>query len=116
MRRLHFVTIFVAAGILISQSPALGQTFRTYRCFDGSQFVLAFYEGDKRAHVQLDGKALTLPKRISLSGSRYAKGGISLRIIGTDIVLKRGRQSTECITRPWVGQLGRMIELDNRVG
>lgn len=112
MRHRDFIAIFGAAGIFISQSPVFGQTFRTYRCFDGSQFVLAFYEGDKRAHVQLDGKALTLPKRISLSGSRYAKGNVSLRIINTDIVLKRGKQSTECITRPWVGSLltGEMIE------
>lgn len=112
MRRRDFIAIFGAAGIFISQSPVFGQTFRTYRCFDGSQFVLAFYEGDKRAHVQLDGKALTLPKRISLSGSRYAKGNVSLRILNTDIILKRGKQSTECITRPWVGSLlpGEMIE------
>jgi len=112
MSRREFITVFAAVGILISQSPVFAQTFRTYRCYDGSQFVLAFYEGDKRAHVQLDGKALTLPKRISLSGSRYAKGDISLRIINTDIILKRGKQSTECITRPWVGSLspGEMIE------
>ena len=103
MRRRDLITIFAAAGILINQSPVFGQTFRTYRCYDGSQFVLAFYEGDKRAHVQLDGKALTLPKRISLSGSRYAKGDISLKITKTGITLKRGKQSTECITRPWVG-------------
>jgi SnoaL-like polyketide cyclase len=43
MRRRDLITIFGAAGILISQSPVFGQTFRTYRCFDGSQFVLAFY-------------------------------------------------------------------------
>jgi len=101
MRRRDLITIFAAAGILINQSPVFGQTFRTYRCYDGSQFVLAFYEGDKRAHVQLDGKALTLPKRISLSGSRYAKGDISLRITKTAITLKRGKQSTECVTRSW---------------
>jgi membrane-bound inhibitor of C-type lysozyme len=111
MRR-NFIAIFGVAGILISQSPVFGQTFRTYRCFDGSQFVLAFFEGDKRAHLQLDGRAITLSKRISLSGSRYSKGDISLRIAGTDITLKRGKQSTECITRPWVGSLlpGEMTE------
>ena len=105
MRRCDFITIFGAAGILISQSPVFAQTFRTYNCYDGSQFILAFFEGDKRAHLQLDGKAVTLPKRISLSGSRYAKGDISLRITKTVITLKRGKQSTECITRSWLGSL-----------
>jgi hypothetical protein len=105
MRRSDFVTIIVAAGILIGQLPVFAQTFRTYRCYDGSQFILALFEGDKRAHLQLDGKAVTLPKRISLSGSRYAKGDISLRITKTGITLKRGKQSTECITRSWVGSL-----------
>jgi Membrane-bound lysozyme-inhibitor of c-type lysozyme len=105
MRRRHIVTIVGAAGILIGQSPVFAQTFHTYRCYDGSQFVLAFFEDDKRAHLQLDGKAVTLPKRISLSGSRYAKGDISLRITKTVITLKRGKQSTECITRSWVGSL-----------
>jgi len=102
MTRRDFISIFAATAILISQSQAFGETFRTYRCYDGSQFVLAFFEGDKRAHVQLDGKAMTLRKRLSLSGARYAKGDISMRIKGTDIILRRGKQSTECITRPWV--------------
>jgi hypothetical protein len=101
MRRRDFITIFGAAGILIGQSPVFAQTLRTYNCYDGSQFILAFFEGDKRAHLQLDGKAITLPKRIALSGSRYAKGDISLRITKTAITLKRGKQSTECITRSW---------------
>src|SRR5215470_19561778 len=102
MRRSYFITILGAGGILIVQSPLFAQTFRTYRCYDGSQFILAFFEGDKRAHLQLDGKAISLPRRISLSGSRYAKGDISLRITQTGITLRRGKQSTECITRSWV--------------
>jgi hypothetical protein len=104
MRR-DFVTIVAAVGMFIGQSPVSAQTFRTYRCFDGSQFILALFEGDKRAHLQLDGRAVTLPKRISLSGPRYAKGNISLRITKAGITLKRGKQSTECITRSWVGSL-----------
>jgi len=102
MRQRGFVATMGAAGILIGQSPVFAQTFRTYNCYDGSQFILAFFEGDKRAHLQLDGKAITLPKRISLSGSRYAKGDISLRITKTVVTLKRGKQSTECITRSWL--------------
>jgi len=103
MKQRNFIAMLGVAGVLTSQPPAFAETFRTYRCYDGSQFVIAFYEGDKRAHLQLDGRALTLPKRISLSGSRYAKGDVSIRIKNTDIVLKRGKQSTECITRQWPG-------------
>jgi len=105
MRRSYFITILGAGGILIVQSPLFAQTFHTYRCYDGSQFILAFFEGDKRAHLQLDGRAVTLSKRISLSGTRYSKGDISLRITNAGITLKRGKQSTECITRQWVGSL-----------
>ncbi len=105
MKRRDFITIFAAAAIIFGQSPVSAQTFRTYRCYDGSQFVLAIYQGDKRAHLQLDGKAITLPKRISLSGSRYARGNITLRITESAATLKRGKQSTECITRNWVGWL-----------
>jgi membrane-bound inhibitor of C-type lysozyme len=101
MRRRDLITIFGAVGILIGQSPVFAQTFLTYNCYDRSQFILAFFEGDKRAHLQLDGKTITLPKRIALSGSRYAKGDISLRITKTVITLKRGKQSTECVTRSW---------------
>jgi membrane-bound inhibitor of C-type lysozyme len=99
MRRRDFITIIGVAGILIGQLPVFAQTFRTYRCYDGSEFILALFEGDKRAHLQLDGKAVTLPKRVSLSGSRYAKGDVMLRITKTVTTLKRGKQSTECIAR-----------------
>ena len=96
MSRHMLVTFFAATGILAGQCPADAQTFSTYRCGDGSEFIAAFYEGDSRAHLQLDGKAITLPKRMSMSGSRYAKGGITLRITKTAATLKRGRRSTEC--------------------
>jgi hypothetical protein len=39
MMRRDFITIFGAAGILIGQSPVFAQTFRTYNCYDGSQFI-----------------------------------------------------------------------------
>jgi membrane-bound inhibitor of C-type lysozyme len=72
MRRRKFITLLGAAGIVIRKLPVSAQTFVTYRCHDGSEFIVAFYEGDRRAHLQLDGKAVALPRRISLSGSRYA--------------------------------------------
>ncbi|HYC17013.1 MAG TPA: MliC family protein [Pseudolabrys sp.] len=100
MRRQISITLFCAAVILAGQLPARAQTFFTYQCRDGSEFIAAFFEGDRRAHLQLDGKALTLPKRLSMSGSRYAKGGITLRITKTAVTLKRGQQLTECKIKP----------------
>jgi|SRR4051794_18078273 membrane-bound inhibitor of C-type lysozyme len=61
-------------------SPASAQTFRDYSCADGSRFIVAFYPYDKRAHVQLDGRAMALSKRLSLSGARYVRGDVSLKV------------------------------------
>ena len=73
-------TIF-GAGLCVmmmaaAPSAALAQSsFRNYRCADGAQFIVGFFQYDKRAHLQLDGKALTLPRRVALSGSRYQGNG-----------------------------------------
>ena len=96
MRRWTFITLIGAMGIMLGQPPALAQTFLNYHCRDGSEFVLAMYEYDRRAHVQLDGKAVALARRVSVSGSRYANGGITLRITKAGTTLKRGKRSTEC--------------------
>ena len=99
MPRYIFITVLGIVGILTGQLPAGAQTFFSYQCGDGSEFVAAFYEGDKRAHLQLDGKAVALSKRVSLSGSRYAKGDITLTITKTVTTLKRGKRLTECKLR-----------------
>jgi membrane-bound inhibitor of C-type lysozyme len=100
MRRLMITTFAGAAAVLICRLPAQAQTFFTYRCVDGSQFVAAFYEGDTRAHLQLDGKAIALSKRLSMSGSRYTKGDTTLRITKTGTTLRRGKRLTECKPTP----------------
>jgi len=100
MRGQIFTGFFSAAVILASQLPVRAETFFAYRCSDGSEFITAFFEGDTRAHLQLDGKALTLSKRISMSGSRYTKDDITLRIKKTATTLKRGKQLTECKVKP----------------
>ena len=98
MRQRILITLFSAAAIAISQSSGFAQTFLTYRCRDGSEFIVAFYDGDKRAHLQLDGKAVALQRRMSIAGPRYAKGDITLRITKTVTTLKRGKRLTECTT------------------
>ncbi|MGF6310125.1 hypothetical protein ABIB82_003250 [Bradyrhizobium sp. i1.8.4] len=62
-----------------SAAPAQS-AFRNYHCADGTQFIAAFFNGDTRAHLQLGGKAVTLKKRLSLTGTRYGGGGVTLEI------------------------------------
>jgi membrane-bound inhibitor of C-type lysozyme len=74
------------------QSPASAQTFQSYRCGDGAQFIVAFYDADSRAHLQLDGAAMALGKRYTLSGSRYAGGGVTLRFTNAGVTLRHARR------------------------
>ena len=78
------ITIFGAALLVaaVAAGPsALAQTtFKNYRCADGTQFIVGFFQYDSRAHLQLDGKAVTLARRLSLSGSRYSGSGVTLRL------------------------------------
>lgn len=92
--------LLIVAGALAAAAPqATAQGFATYHCRDGSEFVAAFYEGDKRAHLQLDGKAVALSKRVALSGTRYVRRDITLRFSKTGVTLTRGKQTTICALR-----------------
>ena len=92
-----FGAVLFVAGIALGPSPALAQTFQSYRCADGSQFIVGFFEYDKRAHLQIDGRAVTLAKRLSLSGSRYSGGGVTLNITKAGTTVKHGRRpATAC--------------------
>ena len=79
-------------GLVTGASPAAAQTFRTYGCADGTQFIVGFFQYDKRAHLQIDGKAVALSKRIALSGSRYSGGGIVLNIAKAGATIKHGKR------------------------
>jgi membrane-bound inhibitor of C-type lysozyme len=81
----------------IGSSSVRAQTFQTYRCADGSQFIVGFFEYDQRAHLQIDGRAVTLRKRLTLAGSRYSGGGVTLKITGTGVAVKHARRPlTSC--------------------
>ena len=70
-----------AVAMATVPSAAFAQSsFRNYRCADGAQFIVGFFQYDSRAHLQLDGKAVTLAKRLALSGSRYTGSGVTLKI------------------------------------
>ena len=72
--------VLFIAGIMVGSSPASAQTFESYRCADGTRFVVGFYPYDSRAYLQLDGRAITLRKRLAFSGARYSGSGVTLVI------------------------------------
>jgi membrane-bound inhibitor of C-type lysozyme len=81
-----------AAGTLADVPLALAQTFQTYRCADGTHFIVAFYPYDTRAYMQIDSRAVTLAKRLALSGSRYSGGGVALKITKAGITISHARR------------------------
>jgi membrane-bound inhibitor of C-type lysozyme len=93
-----FGAALCAAAAAAGPSPGFAQTtFQNYRCADGSQFIVGFFEYDKRAHLQIDGKSLTLGKRLALSGSRYSGSGATLTITKAGTTLKHARRpATTC--------------------
>jgi membrane-bound inhibitor of C-type lysozyme len=97
------LAITIAGGIFCARQ-ADAQTFRTYRCADGTQFIVGFYDGDNRAFVQIDGEPVMLGKRLTVSGARYSGAGITLKIPGSGATtvkhLKRPETTCAVIERP----------------
>src|ERR1700730_272659 len=81
-----------AGGTLAVVPRALAQSFRTYRCTDGTQFIVAFYPYDTRAYMQIDGSRLRPASRLALWGSRYSGGGVTLKITKAGTTVKRSRR------------------------
>ncbi|TWI06573.1 MliC family protein [Bradyrhizobium daqingense] len=78
--------------------PTNAQTFQTYHCADGTQFIVGFYDGDKRAFLQIDGEPVTLARRLAVSGARYSGAGVTLKIpkTGPTMVKHLKRPVTAC--------------------
>jgi membrane-bound inhibitor of C-type lysozyme len=87
-----FGTALSVAAVAAGSSAALAQTFQSYRCADGTQFIVGFFEYDQRAHLQIDGKAVTLGRRLTLSGSRYSGGGVTLKITKTATTIRHAKR------------------------
>jgi len=86
------MTAFAGASTAQAQT-----TFKTYRCADGTEFIVGFFQYDKRAHMQVDGKAVTLLKRLALTGASYSGGGVTLRTTKSGTTIKVGkRKMTAC--------------------
>jgi len=97
-RHKAIILAFIAlAGGTLNASRATAQTFQGYRCADGTQFIVGFYDYDKRAFLQIDGKAVPLEKRPTLKGTRYSGAGITLKIGKTGTTVKHlKRPVTAC--------------------
>ena len=92
-----FAAAICIAGIAACPSPASAQTFQNYRCADGTQFIVGFFDRDSRAHLQVDGRELALGKRLALSGSHYSGSGVSLKFAKAGTTLKLAeRPATAC--------------------
>jgi membrane-bound inhibitor of C-type lysozyme len=91
--RIFGATLFFV-GFAISLSSAAAQSFQSYRCADGTQFIVGFFEYDKRVHLQIDGKAVTLGRRLALSGAHYAGRGVTLKITRAGATVKHARRPT----------------------
>jgi hypothetical protein len=88
-----FGAALCALGAATGSVPAFAQSvFQSYRCADGSQFMVGFYQYDKRAHLQIGGKALALARRLALSGSSYSGAGVTLKITKAGTTLKYARR------------------------
>jgi membrane-bound inhibitor of C-type lysozyme len=97
-RAFVFGATIAAAGPMAAAPRALAQTtLQNYRCGDGTKFV-AFYPGDSRAHMQIDGREVTRAKRLAISGARYSGGGVRLQItgVGTIMIKHVKRPLTAC--------------------
>jgi membrane-bound inhibitor of C-type lysozyme len=91
------LAFMVLAGGTLNASRATAQTFQGYRCADGTQFIVGFYDDDKRAFLQIDGNAVPLAKRLTLTGARYSGAGITLKIGKTGTTVKHlKRPVTAC--------------------
>jgi hypothetical protein len=87
----------LALGVLGFAASAQAQTYYHYECDDGAKFEVAFYPETKAAYLQVDGKSLMLPKRLSLISQRFKQNGISLAMRGGGkAILKHAGKTSQC--------------------
>jgi len=92
-----FGAAFLIAGVAAGLSAAHAQSFESYRCTDGTQFIVGFYPYDSRAYLQIDGRAVTLKKRLAVSGARYSGSGVTLAITKAGTTIRHiKRRVTAC--------------------
>ncbi|MBX9821037.1 MliC family protein [Afipia birgiae] len=87
--------VLAASGV----SPVAAQTFQSFICADGARFTAAFLKYDpKQVHLQIDGKAVALKKRFTLTGERYTGRGITLTMNKKGTLLRHGKRGPTACT------------------
>jgi membrane-bound inhibitor of C-type lysozyme len=86
----------VAAGAMLHAMPARSETYYHYRCENGAEFEVAMFADTRAAYIQLDGKAMTLPKFFSITGTRYRRAGVTFWFRGERATIRRGGVRAEC--------------------
>ena len=97
MKRYRSIVLGITVvGTLAGPAPVLAQstTVQSYHCADGTNFIVGFFPYDKRAYLQIDGGEITLRKRLSIAGARYAGAGVTL------LIAKSGAVTVKHAKRP----------------
>lgn len=94
-----YLAISVAVMSVSTSLRAQDGTFQSFVCADGARFTAAFPTYDpKQVRVQIDGKAVTLRKRFTLTGARYTGRGVTLTMNRSGTILRHGRRgATKCM-------------------
>jgi hypothetical protein len=82
MNRAGLALAAVSVAALLAW-PVAGRAegITSYRCSDGSHFIVGFFPQDPRAFLQIDGGQVTLTRRrFGWSGTRYSGHGVTLMI------------------------------------
>ncbi len=95
---MNWQRVSILGALLLASAGGLpaasAQTFQTFHCADGSQFIVGFFEHDQRAYLQIDGRAVTLGRRLALSGAHYSGGGVTLKITGAGTTIRHAKRPT----------------------
>ena len=95
-RNKSIILVLSVAGIVSGLPMAVAQTtFQTYRCADGTNFIVGFYPYDSRLYMQIDGREVTLLKRLALSGRRYSGRDVTFRITKSGVTTVRHAKPPE---------------------
>jgi membrane-bound inhibitor of C-type lysozyme len=100
MNRYKSIILVVSVAGIVSGGPtAVAQTtFQAYRCADGTNFIVGFYPYDSHVYMQIDGREVTLLKRLAFSGRRYSARDVTFRIskAGGTTIRHARRPETAC--------------------
>jgi membrane-bound inhibitor of C-type lysozyme len=94
--RWAIVAVSAYAAAMFVALPARSETYYFYRCENGAQFEVALFPDRRAAYIQLDGRAMVLPKFFSITGSRYRRAGITFWFRGERATIRRGGVRSEC--------------------